>query len=115
MMLFLVQTGSIKHVDIVDSLRRFGRAVLPHFTRQRAGGASGRGAPSVRAEYVRFVWRMTYGRNPSVVYGAPGSSDTCAPGPASHLSMMVAYTCRKSTLNFKFPLPSRSLSAGTVP
>ena len=37
MMLFLVQAGSIKHVDIVDSLRRFGRAVLPHFTRQRAG------------------------------------------------------------------------------
>ena len=33
MMLFLVQAGSIKHVDIVDSLRRFGRTVLPHFTR----------------------------------------------------------------------------------
>ena len=31
-----------------------------------------------------------YGRKGSVVYGAPGRSDTCAPGLASHLSMMVA-------------------------
>ena len=31
MMLFLVQAGPIKHDDIVDSLRRFGREVLPRF------------------------------------------------------------------------------------
>ena len=31
MMLFLVQAGTIKHADIVDSLRRFGREVIPHF------------------------------------------------------------------------------------
>jgi len=33
MMLFLVQAGTIKHADIVDSLRRFGREVIPHFAR----------------------------------------------------------------------------------
>lgn len=33
MMLFLVQAGNIGHADIVDSLRRFGRQVLPHFRR----------------------------------------------------------------------------------
>ncbi len=33
MMLFLVQAGSIKHADIIDSLRRFGREVLPRFGR----------------------------------------------------------------------------------
>jgi hypothetical protein len=31
MMLFLVQAGTIKHADIIDSLRRFGREVIPHF------------------------------------------------------------------------------------
>jgi hypothetical protein len=41
MMLFLVQSGTIKHVDIIDSLRRFGREVIPHFsgTTRRAAGA----------------------------------------------------------------------------
>ncbi len=33
MMLFLVQAGSIKHADIIDSLRRFGREVMPRFSR----------------------------------------------------------------------------------
>jgi alkanesulfonate monooxygenase SsuD/methylene tetrahydromethanopterin reductase-like flavin-dependent oxidoreductase (luciferase family) len=32
MMLFLVQAGTIKHADIVDSLRRFGSEVIPHFS-----------------------------------------------------------------------------------
>ncbi len=32
-MLFLVQAGSIKHTDIIDSLRRFGREVMPRFSR----------------------------------------------------------------------------------
>ncbi len=36
MMLFLVQAGSITHADIIDSLRRFGREVMPQFTRARA-------------------------------------------------------------------------------
>jgi alkanesulfonate monooxygenase SsuD/methylene tetrahydromethanopterin reductase-like flavin-dependent oxidoreductase (luciferase family) len=31
MMLFLVQAAKIRHQDIVDSLRRFGKEVLPHF------------------------------------------------------------------------------------
>jgi hypothetical protein len=31
MMLFLVQAGTITHADIVDSLRRFGREVMPRF------------------------------------------------------------------------------------
>lgn len=41
MMLFLVQAGTIKHADIVDSLRRFGREVVPHFsgTTRRAAAA----------------------------------------------------------------------------
>ena len=40
MMLFLVQAGTIRHADILDSLGRFGRAVIPHFNgrRQRAAG-----------------------------------------------------------------------------
>jgi hypothetical protein len=40
MMLFLVQAGTIRHADILDSLRRFGREVMPHFDgrRQRAAG-----------------------------------------------------------------------------
>src|SRR5262245_11293852 len=40
MMLFLVQAGTITHADVVDSLRRFGREVIPHFagaTRAAAG------------------------------------------------------------------------------
>lgn len=36
MMLFLVQAGNIRHDDICDSLRRFGREVMPHFTSARA-------------------------------------------------------------------------------
>jgi alkanesulfonate monooxygenase SsuD/methylene tetrahydromethanopterin reductase-like flavin-dependent oxidoreductase (luciferase family) len=41
MMLFLVQAGTIKHADIVDSLRRFGNEVIPHFagTKRVAAGA----------------------------------------------------------------------------
>ena len=31
MMLFLVQSAYIRHEDIVESLRRFGRHVIPHF------------------------------------------------------------------------------------
>ena len=40
MMLFLVQAGTIRHADILDSLGRFGREVIPHFNgrRQRAAG-----------------------------------------------------------------------------
>jgi len=40
MMLFLVQAGTIRHADILDSLGRFGREVIPHFDgrRQRAAG-----------------------------------------------------------------------------
>ena len=40
MMLFLVQAGTIRHADILDSLGRFGREVMPHFNgrRQRAAG-----------------------------------------------------------------------------
>jgi alkanesulfonate monooxygenase SsuD/methylene tetrahydromethanopterin reductase-like flavin-dependent oxidoreductase (luciferase family) len=40
MMLFLVQAGTIRHADILDSLGRFGREVMPHFDgrRQRAAG-----------------------------------------------------------------------------
>jgi alkanesulfonate monooxygenase SsuD/methylene tetrahydromethanopterin reductase-like flavin-dependent oxidoreductase (luciferase family) len=40
MMLFLVQAGTIRHEDVVDSLGRFGREVIPHFNgrRQRAAG-----------------------------------------------------------------------------
>jgi alkanesulfonate monooxygenase SsuD/methylene tetrahydromethanopterin reductase-like flavin-dependent oxidoreductase (luciferase family) len=40
MMLFLVQAGATRHADILDSLRRFGREVIPHFNgqRQRAAG-----------------------------------------------------------------------------
>jgi len=34
MMLFIVQAGSIQHADVVDSLRRFGREVIPHFARR---------------------------------------------------------------------------------
>ena len=41
MMLFLVQAGTITHADIIDSLRRFGREVIPHFagTPLRTAGA----------------------------------------------------------------------------
>ena len=40
MMLFLVQAGTIRHEDVIDSLGRFGREVIPHFNgrRQRAAG-----------------------------------------------------------------------------
>jgi hypothetical protein len=31
MMLFLVQSAYIRHEDVVDSLRRFGREVMPRF------------------------------------------------------------------------------------
>ncbi len=31
MMLFLVQSAYIRHEDIVESLRRFGRHEIPHF------------------------------------------------------------------------------------
>ena len=42
MMLFLVQAGTIKHADIVDSLRRFGREVIPHFAGQARTAAAAR-------------------------------------------------------------------------
>jgi len=35
MLPFLVQAGTIAHADIVDSLRRFGREVIPHFAAAR--------------------------------------------------------------------------------
>ncbi len=35
-MLFLVQAGSIPHADICESLRRFGREVIPHFAGRAA-------------------------------------------------------------------------------
>ena len=39
MMLFLVQTGRTRHADVLDSLRRFGHEVIPHFERRRAVAA----------------------------------------------------------------------------
>ena len=42
MMLFLVQAGTIKHADIVDSLRRFGREVMPHFAGAARSAAGAR-------------------------------------------------------------------------
>ena len=42
MMLFLVQAGTITHADIVDSLRRFGRDVVPHFASDTRSHASAR-------------------------------------------------------------------------
>jgi hypothetical protein len=42
MMLFLVQAGTIKHGDIVDSLRRFGREVIPHFAGKKRVAAGAR-------------------------------------------------------------------------
>ena len=42
MMLFLVQAGTIRHADIVDSLRRFGREVIPHFASPQRTSAGAR-------------------------------------------------------------------------